>query len=407
MKATEMKVTYIDPDMRQLFVEKLPDGGYGVWSQKDKHASRKLMAASIRKDGYKTFEDAQHALDLYVSNKRYSGPGNASWEVLVNGKATSWNDYSAMVRGELSAPSAEAPAAIVSLANIEYRIAVHIQGVYENILEVGRCLNEAKEAGLVPHGQWEAWVRKNTGMGERSAQKLMQAARCVHAGSAMERLPISKIQAILSLPEAEREPMAERATTEDMSLRELQEAVKREKQRADQLADEKDKSIARAVAAERELDNLKADLPKLAENLADEYVEKAAEEMNALREQLEQAEIDRLTRELAEVERYAEQQAELRQHAQQELLNQQVQTARGESAELSAFGCGELAAAVQAFMGAAGILPHLGASIAQIAEAERIQMRQYVDMVATWVEGARQALDAVIIEEDGIWKRES
>lgn len=66
MKATEMKVTYIDPDMRQLFVEKLPDGGYGVWSQKDKHAPRKLMAASIRKDGYKTFEDAQHALDLYV-----------------------------------------------------------------------------------------------------------------------------------------------------------------------------------------------------------------------------------------------------------------------------------------------------------------------------------------------------
>lgn len=45
MKATEMKVTYIDPDMRQLFVEKLPDGGYGVWSQKDKHAPRKLMAA--------------------------------------------------------------------------------------------------------------------------------------------------------------------------------------------------------------------------------------------------------------------------------------------------------------------------------------------------------------------------
>ena len=71
MKATEMKVTYIDPDMRQLFVEKLPDGGYGVWSQKDKHAPRKLMAASIRKDGYKTFEDAQHALDLYVSNKRH------------------------------------------------------------------------------------------------------------------------------------------------------------------------------------------------------------------------------------------------------------------------------------------------------------------------------------------------
>ena len=69
MKATEMKVTYIDPDMRQLFVEKLPDGGYGVWSQKDKHAPRKLMAASIRKDGYKTFEDAQCKLGSACKRK--------------------------------------------------------------------------------------------------------------------------------------------------------------------------------------------------------------------------------------------------------------------------------------------------------------------------------------------------
>lgn len=98
----------------------------------------------------------------------------------------------------------------------------------------------------------------------------------------MERLPISKIQAILSLPEADREPMAERAAREDMSLRELQEAVKREKQRADQLAAEKANSIARATAAERELSNLKADIPKLAENLAAEYAEKATEEIDAL-----------------------------------------------------------------------------------------------------------------------------
>ena len=163
---------------------------------------------------------------------------------------------------------------LATLAVIEYRIASHMQGAYENIIEVGRCLCEAKDAGLVPHGQWEAWVRKNTGMSERSAQKLMQTARSVSSGSSLARLPISKITTILSLPEPEREPMAERAVTEDMSLRELQEAVKREKQRADQLAAEKAKSIARATAAERELGNLKADIPKLAENLAEEYVKR-------------------------------------------------------------------------------------------------------------------------------------
>ena len=302
---------------------------------------------------------------------------------------------------------------LATLAVIEYRIASHMQGAYENIIEVGRCLCEAKDAGLVPHGQWEAWVRKNTGMSERSAQKLMQTARSVSSGSSLARLPISKITTILSLPEPEREPMAERAVTEDMSLRELQEAVKREKQRADHLAAEKAKSIARATAAERELGNLKADIPKLAENLAEEYVEKAAEEIDALREQLEQAraqatpatgisqeaqaEIDRLTNELAEAEDYAEHQAELRQQAQQELLNQRAQAARGESTQAANFGPAELAAAVQSFVCAAGVLPHLGPGIAQISESERAQMCQYVDMVDAWVAGARRTLATVII----------
>lgn len=308
---------------------------------------------------------------------------------------------------------------LVALANIEYRIATHMQGAYANILEVGRCLNEAKEAGLVPHGQWETWVRRNTGMSERSAQKLMQAARCVSTGSAMERLPISKIQAILALPEPEREPMAEKAATDNLSLRELQEAVKREKQRADQIAAAQEKTTARAARAERELAELKADLPKLAENMAAEYAEKAAEEIDALRASLEeaqaraaqagesadrispeaQAEIDRLKGELAEAESYAEQQAELRQKAQQELLNRQAQAVRGETARQAPFGAMELAAAVRAFIGTAGVLPHLGGSVAQIDKGERDQMRQYVDMVDAWVEGARRALALVVIGE--------
>lgn len=303
----------------------------------------------------------------------------------------------------------------IALENIEYRIAVHMRGAYENMLEVGRCLNQAKEAGLVPHGQWEAWVRRNTGMSERSAQKLMQAARSVLPGSAMAKLPVSKIQAILTLPEEAREPVAEKAVAQDMSLRELQEAVKREKQRADQLASEKARSIARAAAAERELSNLKADIPRLAENLAEEYVEKAAGEIDALRQQLEQAqqaaraggisaeaqgEIDRLKAELAGVESYAEQQAQLRQQAQQELLNQKAQGARGETA-VASFGVEELAAAVRTFIGAAGVLPHIGPDVAQMGRGERTRMRQYVDMLAEWVDGARRALETVVIRQEG------
>ena len=90
---------------------------------------------------------------------------------------------------------------MTTLQNIERRIALHMQGAYANILEVGRCLIEAKEANVVPHGQWEAWGQRTAGMSERSAQRLMQAAREVSPESAMAKLPISKIQAILALPD--------------------------------------------------------------------------------------------------------------------------------------------------------------------------------------------------------------
>lgn len=314
---------------------------------------------------------------------------------------------------------AEKPAP-VALENIEYRIAIHMQGAYENILEVGQCLNEAREAGLVPHGQWEAWVRKNTGMSERNAQKLMQAARNALPGSAMAKLPVSKIQAILALPEGEREPMAERAAAEDMSLRELQEAIRREKQRADQLAEINEKTAARAAAnsrdAERaiqEVETLRQQLRE-AEERARSFEADQARTVKKLRNELEKArqsaaggisaeaqgEIDRLKAELADAESYAERQAALRQQAQQELLNQKAQAARGEAA-VAAFGAGELAAAVRAFIGAAGVLPHIGVDVARMGSGERAQMRQYVDMMGTWVDGARRALDTVVVRGEG------
>lgn len=411
MRSEEMKVTYIDPGRRALYVAELPDGGYGAWAQKDKEAPRRLISKGyIKPEGYGTFGEAQEALALYVSNKRNES-GWARWDVLVNGKTVEWDELHAMTHGELAAPSPLPPAAAVTLANIEYRIATHIQGAYENILEVGRCLNEAKDAGLVPHGQWEAWVRTNTGMSERNAQKLMQAARCVHSGSMMNKLPISKIQAILALPEAEREPMAEKAASEDMSLRELQEAVKAQKkaeETAQAYKEAQQKSEARAAEAERELQRLRH-----AEALARTTQNKLLDQLEKAREAAKtapaggispeaQAEIDRLRQELDEAESYAERQAELRQQAQRELLNQRAQDVRGDATGSGGLTVGELAAAVRAFIGAAGVLPHMGMEMVRMPESDRQQIRHYVDMVDAWVEGARRSLNTTVyIEQEG------
>ena len=98
-----------------------------------------------------------------------------------------------------------------ALRAIELRIAEHFENAARNLLQVGACLNEAKDRKLVPHGQWEAWVKRNTGMDVRKAQRLMQAAREVPDGSAMMALDFSKISMILALPEGEREAVAVKA----------------------------------------------------------------------------------------------------------------------------------------------------------------------------------------------------
>lgn len=408
----EMKVTYIDPDQRALFVAELPDGGYTAWVQRGKDAPRKLVSKGyIAPEGYASHNEAQKALALYVSNRRYNG-GHGSWDVYVNGKCVTWDDLYAMNRGELAVPGALPPAAAVTLANIEYRISTHIQGAYENLLQVGHCLNEAKEAGLVPHGEWEAWVRRNAHMSERQAQKLMQAARSVLPGSAMERLPISKIQAILALPELEREPMAEQATEDSMSLRELQAAIAAKKQ-----------AEAAAKVLERRLEAAKKDasayleakrgLERSEKDLRDQLsfrhhdIDRLKKELEEAKESAgsdgisdeAQAVIDRLKADLADAESYAEIQAEQRQQAQREMLAMQSEAARGEAVAatdvLTAF---DLAAAVRVFIGAVGVLPHMGVALSQSGEGDRQQVRQHIDMVAAWVDGARQALGMIVVD---------
>lgn len=63
------------------------------------------------------------------------------------------------------------------LRRIEERIQIHKQNIVSSYFQIGDELNEAKERGLVPHGQWEQWVTEQTEMSVRGAQRLMQVAK--------------------------------------------------------------------------------------------------------------------------------------------------------------------------------------------------------------------------------------
>ncbi len=408
----DFRIVYIDPNRRQLFISEQPEGGYCGYTQKGKEAPRRMANGYMKRDGYTTYEEAEKALDLYVANARYERAGN--WEVLVNGKYVSWDDLSQIKMGRLPAPKIAPPDALVSLANIEYRIAVHIQGAYENLLEVGKALLEAKDANLVPHGEWEAWVQKNTNMSERSAQRLMQAAREVHSGSMMAKLPVTKIQAILALPEAEREPMAEKAVAENMTLRQLQQEIKDQKakvaaleginKRANERANASennarqartmaDKAIKRANDAERERDEMRMAM----EEMANEAPAAPATGISAEA----QAEIDRLNAALADAEQMAEYQARQREQAQAELLDLRTQTARGELPIQEDLTAEAVGMAARTFMGAVGYVPHSD-KLVTMRDADRQEIATYAAMLQRWTEDVlrviNNARDAVIIE---------
>ena len=304
---------------------------------------------------------------------------------------------------------------ITTLANIERRIAYHIQGAYSNVIEVGRCLIEAKESGLVPYGQWEAWVNRVAGMNERSAQRLMKAAREVAPESAMAKLPISKIQAILALPEPQREAVAEKAVEENQSLRELQATV-------DAMRDDLKKSKIAAERAEWERDRALT-VAKNVQKMRDQYTKKCNElgqkieilhtenqaldtQKDALREMLTeareaQAEIDRLTAALADAEKMAEYQAQQREQAQQELLDLRTQAARGEGPAQEDLTAEAVGMAARTFIGTVGYVPHSD-KLLTLREGDRAQIASYAAMLQRWAEDVlkvvNSARDAVVIE---------
>ena len=321
---------------------------------------------------------------------------------------------------------------ITTLQNIERRISYHMQGAYSNILEVGRCLIEAKESGLVPHGQWEAWVNRVAGMSERSAQRLMQAAREVNPESAMAKLPISKIQAILALPEPQREAVAVKAVEENQSLRELQATIdemreelhqtRRQVTRANLERDNAiavlDKAQKRRAAFESECNELRRQVQGIKEAPATGISAEAQARIDSLRAELieEQRktdvlaaekvklsrERDGLTAQLADAEKMAEYQAEQRQQAQQELMDLKTQAARGDTAHVEDLTAESVGLAVRTFITSVGYLPHSD-KLTAMRYQDRQQVQAFARMIGKWAADVQSTLenvnDAIVIME--------
>ena len=105
------------------------------------------------------------------------------------------------------------------------------------ICEIGERLAEAKE--LVGHGNWGAWLRERCDYSQSTAENYIkifkefgkkQISFSDADSSQLENLSYTKLLALTALSEDERAKIADENDLESMSLRELQEAIEREKQ---------------------------------------------------------------------------------------------------------------------------------------------------------------------------------
>ena len=102
-------------------------------------------------------------------------------------------------------------------------------------VEIGRRLVEAKE--VLPHGEWGKWIKENTEFSQSTANNYMKlfdeygASQMTIFGAVVNsqtlgNLPYSKALALLAVDADEREEFAEEVGAENLSVKELENAIR-------------------------------------------------------------------------------------------------------------------------------------------------------------------------------------
>ena len=166
-------------------------------------------------------------------------------------------------------------------------------------IEIGRRLQEAK--GLVPVGDWTAWLQNNVDYSVRTAQNLMAlAAECdAGRGASLEKFPYSKAVLLLSMPEDERDEFVEAHDVDGMSVRELKAELDALKEKNNDLQISMDELLAEHNSADSANEAMRQEIADLKDQLqkANQAVSQAKEMSQGMQQQHREA-ADKLRKEL-------------------------------------------------------------------------------------------------------------
>jgi len=317
---------------------------------------------------------------------------------------------------ELANTNTQAPSVLDGLA---MQAQMFVQNAAMNLLQLGRVLTEARP--LVPHGEWDEWVKRNAKMSRRTAEQYMQAFAEFGLNSRIAELGTTKVLKLLPMPDEEREKLLAENDVAAMSTRQLDEAIKqqRDKLRAEARAEvqaEIDAANEAARAAEQRAFDAENRPPEVPQELAD----KLRADSKTIQDQ--QAEIARLAdvgrAVLNEKQQLIQENRNLRRdlkerdedmeaiqadfnRTQEELLNLQSAQARGDAERLptDALTPDVFSMAVNTFIGTCCRLPQMGRTFSTMSAEDKETYNQSLRTLEKWAESARLALNSIAYEE--------
>jgi hypothetical protein len=181
------------------------------------------------------------------------------------------------------------------IAVIETEINILKNQTASGIIEIGKRLIEAKEQ--LQHGEWGRWLEEKVEFSQDTARNFMRAAEAFPNSETIRNFPISKIYALLDVPADQREDFVKSNPVDDMTTRQLQEAIQEKKRLEKQLEEEKNKPPKEVAPADynliksrldikdKEIENMKRQMKIL--ELKANANEKDAERYNRLKEDVE------------------------------------------------------------------------------------------------------------------------
>lgn len=148
------------------------------------------------------------------------------------------------------------------IKQIELEINFYKEQTAKNIIEIGKRLIKAKE--MLPHGEWGKWLEEKVEFRQTTATKYMRAAKEFPNLQSLENLGQTKIFALLEVPQEEREEFIENNHIEDMTTRELQQAIKEKKELEKQIEELKNQE---PTIIEKEVEKIVQVIPSDYESL--------------------------------------------------------------------------------------------------------------------------------------------